>query len=231
LTSYISAPETAFWDQFKGEGGLHISKGLKNRPSQTDLITFNPSSPIIATTSDGSNSNNNSKSPPAIDNGDTTFVQLPYQNEVPLAGTPSKKGDIFSDYRTRRPSTQGIHHQELRPYGLEGCVETKAAVRETGRSKSAGKRVGYVNSATINRNPISDNGFRGSPSDDRPRVFVSSNPILNTEKTIYVSPTGSFSGLSSSSSSSSSSPQQLPQRANRGSYNRPLSDVVNVYST
>ena len=228
----LLAPESAFWDQFKGEGGFQISKGLKNKPSQPDLMAFKPSSP------------NSSSSSSSIIMGDatTTFVPLPYQNEVPLAGTPSKKGEtmmFFSDSKTRRPSTQGIHHQVLRPYGLEGGSLTE----QTGRSRSAGKRVGYANSATIHRNPISSNSSSSSsssssstglhsPSDDRPspaRIFVSSNPILNTERTIYVSPnytTTTTTTSSSSGLSSSSSPQQTSRN-----YNRPLSEVLNFYST
>jgi hypothetical protein len=264
---FILAPESAFWDQFKGEGGFQISKGLKNKPSQPDLIAFNPSSPTTTTitTNNNSNSSSNNKSS-SIVMGDTTFVSLPYQNEVPLAGTPSKKGEtmmFFSDSKTRRPSTQGIHHQVLRPYGLEGgylqqqtsssstsssaTAIAAAIAAETGRSKSAGKRVGYANSATIHRNPISNNssssagggagGIRSSPSDDnRPspvRVFVSFNPILNTERTIYVSPNNATTTSYSSPglpSSSSSSPQQLSQQTNRN-YNRSLSEVLNIHST
>ena len=222
----LLAPESAFWDQFKGEGGFQISKGLKNKPSQPDLMAFKPSSP------------NSSSSSSSIIMGDatTTFVPLPYQNEVPLAGTPSKKGEtmmFFSDSKTRRPSTQGIHHQVLRPYGLEG-----GSLEQAGRSRSAGKRVGYANSATIHRNPISSNSSSSSSggtglhslSDDRPspaRIFVSSNPILNTERTIYVSPNYTTTTSSSSGLSSSSSPQQQTSR----NYNRPLSEVLNFYST
>jgi hypothetical protein len=245
LPFVLLAPESAFWDQFKGEGGFQISKGLKNKPSQPDLIAFNPSSPITTTTAHNSSSNSGSSS---IIMGDTTttFVSLPNQNEVPLAGTPSKKGEtmmFFSDSKTRRPSTQGIHHQVLRPYGLEGGSLQQTTTAETGRSRSAGKRVGYANSATIHRNPISSNnnssssssssGSSGtglhSPSGDRPsqaRVFISSNPILNTERTIYVSPNYTTTTSSSGLSSSSSSPQQTSRN-----YNRPLSEVLNVYST
>lgn len=176
------------------------------------------------------------------DTASTTFVSLPYQNEVPLAGTPSKKGEtmmFFSDSKTRRPSTQGIHHQVLRPYGQEGG-SVQQTTAETGRSRSAGKRVGYANSATIHRNPISSNNNSSSsssstglhsPSDDRPspaRIFISSNPILNTERTIYVSSNYTTTTATSSSglSSSSSSPQQTSRN-----YNRPLSEVLNIYST
>jgi len=222
----LLAPESAFWDQFKGEGGFQISKGLKNKPSQPDLIAFKPSSP---------NSSSNSSSSIVMGDTTTTFVPLPFQNEVPLAGTPSKKGEtmiFFSDSKTRRPSTQGIHHQVLRPYGLEGGSQ-----QQTGRSRSAGKRVGYANSATIHRNPISSNNSSSSsssstdlrsPSDDRPspaRIFISSNPILNTERTIYVSPNYTTT-TSSSTGLSSSSPQQTSRN-----YNRPLSEVLNFYST
>lgn len=124
------APESAYWDEFKKDGGFRISKGAKNIPSQCDILTFDPNGTSTTTVrslrrsmSAGGNSKNNNSyiiAPPTTAATVVPAIQRsPYQplfsqEEKVLAGSPSKTTSnipFFTDFRTRKIlSHQSMHH-------------------------------------------------------------------------------------------------------------------------